>query len=156
MALRTRASQGVPEGAVRVARAASPKGSMPIRIRETLGPLFTDESFVALFPGRGRPALSPAVLALARVFQFAEGLSDRETAQPVRARIDWKFGLGLEPTDPGFDHSVLSEFRDRLIAGGAESQILDTAIEAAAKAGLLRARGHQRTDPRTSCRPRET
>ncbi|MFF2819541.1 IS1182 family transposase [Kitasatospora cineracea] len=146
MSLRTRASQGVPEETARVARAAFPKGSMPIWIREALGPLFDDESFTGLFPRRGRPALSPAVLALACVFQFAAGLSDREAAQAVRARIDWKFGLGLELTDPGFDHSVLSEFRNRLIAGGAESQILDTVLEAAAKVGLLRARGRQRTD----------
>ena len=39
----------------------------------------------------------------------AENLTDRQAALAVRCRIDWKYCLGLELTDPGFDHSVLSE-----------------------------------------------
>lgn len=107
--------------------------------------MFTDERFADLFPARGRPALSPAALAMVSVLQFTEGLSDRQAAHAVRARIDWKYALGLGPTDPGFDHSVLSEFRDRIIAGKAEARITDAVPEAAARAGLLKT-ARQRTD----------
>jgi transposase len=79
-----------------------------------------DEDFEELFPSEGQPAKSPWRLALILVLQFAEGLSDRQAAEAVRARIDWKYALGLELSDSGFDHSVLSEFRDRLLNGSAE------------------------------------
>jgi transposase len=64
----------------------------------------------------------------------------------VRARIDWKYLLGLELTDPGFDFSVLSEFRARLIAGQAAQRLLDILLDGCRKQGLLTARGRQRTD----------
>lgn len=119
---------------------------MAIRIRDELGVLFHDEDFAAAFSTRGRPALSPARLALVSILQFGEGLSDRQAAEAVRARIDWKYALGLELTDPGFDHSVLSEFRGRLIAGGLEQRVLDVILDRAVMAGLLRSGGPQRTD----------
>ncbi len=80
------------------------------------------------------------------VIQFAEDLSDRQAADTVRGRLDWKYLLGLELADSGFDHSVLTEFRDRLIAGDAGIRLLDRILEAAAEHGLLKARGHARTD----------
>ncbi|MGI5290593.1 transposase [Nonomuraea polychroma] len=80
--------------------------------------LFADEDFAQAFSTRGQPALSPARLALVSILQFTENLSDRKAAEAVRARIDWKYALGLELTDPGFDHSVLCEFRLRLIDNG--------------------------------------
>lgn len=94
---------------------AFPEGSLAIRLRDELGVLFRDEQFAALFPSRGRPAWSPGRLALVPVLQHAEGMPDRQAAMAVRARIDWKYALGLELRDPGFDYSVLSEFRARLI-----------------------------------------
>src|SRR5215203_3418217 len=93
----------------RRARAAFPKGCLAMRARDALGPLFTDEQFAALFPARGRPAWSPARLALVLVLQFVEGLTDRQAADAVRARLDWKYALGLDLSDPGFDASVLTE-----------------------------------------------
>ncbi|MDP9842064.1 transposase [Streptosporangium lutulentum] len=89
-----------------------------MRVRDELGLLFDDEEFAELFPVRGGPGLSPGMLALVSVLQFAEGLSDRQAADAVRGRIDWKYGPALELTDPGFNFSVLSEFPDRLIRGG--------------------------------------
>ena len=35
--------------------------------------------------------------------QFSEQLADRQTAEAVRARIDWEYLLGLELTDSGFE-----------------------------------------------------
>src|SRR6266702_3914907 len=78
--------------------------------------------------------------------QFRENLADRQAAEAVRARIDWKYLLSLELTDPGFDFSVLSEFRDRLLAGSAEEILLDKLLERCRALGLLTARGQQRTD----------
>jgi len=80
------------------------------------------------------------------IFQFAEGLSDRQAADAVRGRIDWKYALGLELTDPGFDFSVLSEFRNRLIAGQREQELLDILLDTLKQKQLLKARGRQRTD----------
>src|SRR5215216_2047729 len=116
MSMRPRPSHAVPAMTAQVARAAFPKGCLAIRIRDALGELFDDGQFVGLFAVRGRPALSPARLALVLVLQFAEGLSDRQAADAVRGRIDWKYALGLELADTGFDASVLSEFRATLEA----------------------------------------
>ncbi|MFI5635740.1 IS1182 family transposase [Streptomyces sp. NPDC051664] len=136
----------IPVETVRVARAAFRKGSLAIRIRDELGVLFTDEQFADLFPARGKPAWSPGRLALVVVLQFVEGLTDRQAAEAVRARIDFKYALGLELADPGFDYSVLSEFRDRLIEADAGRQVLDGILVAAREKNLLVTGGKARTD----------
>lgn len=136
----------VPEETARVARAAFPKGTVFMHMRDVLGSIYDDTQFTELFAVRGRPAETPWRLALVCVMQFAEGLSDRQAAEAVRARIDWKYALGLELTDPGFDFSVLSEFRSRLVQGTAEHLLLDTLLEACMARGYLKARGRQRTD----------
>ncbi|MGW6062717.1 IS1182 family transposase [Streptomyces sp. NPDC055189] len=136
----------VPAETVRVARAAFPRGSLAIRVRDELGVLFRDEDFAALFPSRGRPAWSPGRLVLVLVLQFVEGLTDRQAAEAVRARIDFKYALGLDLDDPGFDFSVLSEFRDRLIEADAGPKVLDGILAAARDRGLLAGGGKARTD----------
>jgi transposase len=117
-----------------------------MQMRDTLGPLYEDGQFAALFSQTGQPAEAPARLALVLVLQFAEGLSDRQAADAVRGRIDWKYALALELTDPGFDASVLSEFRTRLLQGGAEHLLLEPLLRRLADRDLLKARGTQRTD----------
>src|SRR5262245_47811856 len=146
MSLQPKPIPPVPHETVRVARAAFPKGNPYLRLRDELGTVFEDDDFADLYPRRGQPALPPWRLALVTVLQFRENLADRQAADAVRARIDWKYLLGLELTDPGFDFSVLSEFRDRLLADEAEECLLDKVLERCRVAGLLTARGHQRTD----------
>jgi transposase len=146
MSLHAHAVYQVPEETQRIARAAFPRGNPYIQVTDTLGTIYQDEQFAALFPTRGQPAEAPARLALVTVLQFAEGFSDRQAADAVRGRIDWKYVLGLELTDPGFDHTVLSEFRTRLLAGGAERLLLDTLLTRLRAQGLLKLRGRQRTD----------
>src|SRR5512132_3191981 len=146
MSLHPRPAGSIPEVTQRVALAAFPKGTLCLGIAEELGPLYRDGQFADLFPPRGQPAASPARLALVSVFQYVEGLSDRQAADAVRGRIDWKYALGLELTDPGFDHTVLSEFRSRLVHGQAEQQLLDTLLDRCRELGLIRERGRQRTD----------
>jgi transposase len=146
MSLRPQVIYLVPEETARVARAAFPKGTIYMRMYDALGSLFADQQFADLFPARGQAAAAPVRLALATILQFAEGLSDRQAADAVRGRIDWKYLLCLPLTDPGFDHTVLSEFRTRLVAGGAEHLLLDTLLTQFRELGLLKARGRQRTD----------
>ena len=136
----------IPADTQRVARAVFPKGNAVMRLRDALGVLYQDEQFADLFPTHGQPAQSPARLAWVVVLQFMEGLTDRQAAEAVRTRIDWKYVLGLDLTDPGFDYSVLSEFRDRLIAGEATQHLLDRVLEGLRTRGLVKARGQQRTD----------
>jgi transposase len=146
MSLRTSLDATIPEETIRVARAAFPKGNVFMQMRDALGPLYTNAQFASLFSHTGQPAEDPARLALILVMQFAEGLSDRQAADAVRGRIDWKYVLALELTDPGFDASVLSEFRTRLLHGEAEHLLLETLLTLLQERNLLKARGKQRTD----------
>jgi transposase len=146
MSLRPQNPLAAPEETRRIARAAFPKGTLCLRIADALAPVYQDGQFTALFPRLGQPAEAPGRLALAVVLQFVENLSDREAADAVRGRIDWKYALGLALTDPGFDHTVLSEFRTRLVAGGAELLLLDALLERLKAEGLVKAHGRQRTD----------
>jgi transposase len=136
----------VPEDTARVARAAFPKGTTYLQMRDVLGAIYNDEDFAELFEARGRPAIAPWRLALVTLMQFSEGLSDRQTAQAVRARIDWKYALGLRLSDPGFHFSVLSEFRSRLLEGGKERLLLEKLLEGCKERGYLKVRGRARTD----------
>jgi transposase len=137
----------IPTETARVARAAFPKGSVYMTMRDVLDLRYKDSTFADLFTSpRGRPAESPGMLALVTVMQYAEGLSDRQAAEAVRARIDWKYALGLRLEDEGFHHSVLGAFRDRVLAGGAEQRLLDDMLEQFRQQKLLKARGSQRTD----------
>ena len=136
----------VPEETARVARAALAKGNPYLTLRDDLGLFYTDAQFADLFPTRGQPAEAPWRLALVVVLQFAENLTDRQAAEAVRSRIDWKYLLGLEVTDQGFDHTVLSEFRSRVVAGSAEERLLDALLRHCQERKLLKARGRQRTD----------
>ncbi|GGV27687.1 hypothetical protein GCM10010260_80220 [Streptomyces filipinensis] len=90
--------------------------------------------------------MAPGVLALVTVLQFAEGLSDRQAADAVRTRIDWKYAIGLELMDTGFDYSVLSEFRSRLLSGEKAGEVFDLVLRLARERGLLKTAGRQRTD----------
>jgi transposase len=142
-------AHGVPEipaETERIARLAFPKSSLAMKLRDELGMIYSDEQFSDLFPERGQPAESPARLALVTVLQFAEGLTDRQAADAVRGRIDWKYALGLELSDPGFDYSVLSEFRSRLLGGSAEERLLTAQLKLFQARGLVKAGGRQRTD----------
>jgi transposase len=146
MSLQPRPLEQIPEETVRVAQAAFPQGNPYLRMRDEFGALYTDELFASLYPGRGQPAESPAHLALVTIMQFAEGLSDRQAADAVRARIDWKYALGLTLSDSGFEASVLCEFRSRLLSGQADLLLFETLLNRLRAKGLLKAQGRQRTD----------
>jgi len=152
MSLHPQTDFDIPDETTRVARAAFRKGkknhhgSVYMRMRDELGTLFRDEDFADLFPRRGQRAAAPWRLALVTIMQFTENLTDRQAADAVRARLDWKYALSLELEDSGFDFSVLSEFRGRLLGGGAENRLMDRMLELFEEKELLKATGRQRTD----------
>ena len=119
---------------------------LPVLVRDKLGEWLSDEQFAGAYGVRGKPGWPPSRLALVTIFQKAENVTDRQAAEQVRTRIDWKYALGLDLADPGFDHSILSEFRARVAAGGLEQVVLDTLLARLAAEGLVRAGGKQRTD----------
>jgi transposase len=146
MSLRPEPIGPIPDETSRVARAAFPTGNPHMRMRDELQALVEDHELAHLFPKRGQPAERPWRLALVTIFQFVEDLSDRQAADALRARIDWKYALGLELENPGFDHTVLSEFRGRLVQSGAERLLLDVLLKRFRQRGLLKPKGRQRTD----------
>jgi len=146
MTLHSQNEFSIPEETARVARAAYPKGNMYMKMRDALGTIYQDESFAHLFPQNGRPAEAPWRLAFITVVQFMEGLPDRQAADAVRGRIDLKYALGLELSDPGFDFSILSDFRQRLLERGAEQLLLDAMLALCKEQGWLKERQRQRTD----------
>jgi transposase len=139
-----------PDPQIAAAIAAKYPGKRPrplaVQVRDRLGQWLQDEEFAAAFGIRGRPGWSPSRLALVTVLQRAENLADRPAAEAVRTRIDWQYLLGLPLDDPGFDHTVLAEFRGRVAEGGLELVALDALLARLAAGGLVKAGGKQRTD----------
>jgi transposase len=146
MSLHPQPIPAIPQETARVAHAVLPQGSVYMQMRDALGTLYQDQDFLDLFPTHGQPAQEPWRLALVTVMQYAEGLTDRQAADAVRTRIDWKYALSLELTDGGFDFSVLSEFRSRLLANGAERRLFDLLLKHFRERGWIKAGGKQRTD----------
>ena len=136
----------VPAGTAKIAKRAFRKGSLAMRARDELGAWCQDEAFGALYGVRGAPGISPAQLAMVTVLQFCENLTDRQAADEARGRVDWKYCLGLELEDAGFDFSVLSEFRGRLVAGAMEAALLEALLARLGELGLVTAGMPQRTD----------
>ena len=146
MSIRPCLGAGVPELTARVARASNPAGTTAMWVRDRLDGLWDDEDFAGWYSRDGRPGISPAQLATVSVLQFLLDLSDRDAAEAVRCRIDFKYALGLDLDDPGFHHSVLSDFRDRLLEDGRADRLLDLALARLKEAWLVRERTSQRTD----------
>ena len=136
----------VPQETARVARTAFPTGNRYMTMRDELGVIYPNDLFADLYPHVGHYSEPPWRLALVTLMQFSENLTDRQAANAVRGRIDWKYALGLELTDPGFDFSILSGFRTRLIGGAAEERLLTMMLDRFTDRGLLKSRGQQRTD----------
>lgn len=143
MSLHPRPIDPIPEATARVACQAFPKGNRYILLRNELGTIYTDAEFAPLFSVHRQSAISPWRLALISVMQFLEDLSDQQAADAVRSWIDWKYLLSLDLGDPGFDFSVLSEFRSRMITGRLEQQLLERLLEQCKQKGWIKERGKQ-------------
>lgn len=146
MSLKVKGLPEIPEETVRVAWSAFPKGSLAMSVRDRLGEVFADGPFVEAFGVRGAPGLSPAVLSLVTVLQFAEDLTDRQAAGMAVRAIDWKYAMGMELGATGFDASVLARFRARLVENGMERVVFDRLLDWCREQGLVGAGGKQRTE----------
>ena len=147
MSLRPQAVDSIPEETFRIAHAAFPKGNNPIMaIRDHLSQVFSDEDFIGLYSRLGQPGYSPWRLILVCIFQFMENLSDRQAALAVCSRIDWKYALSLSLSDPGFDFSILSEFRKRLVDAEIQDFALQRVLDFCKREGYIKTNSKQRTD----------
>jgi len=144
---------GVIVAAVR-AKYARRQAPLAVQVRDRLGELFPDVEFESAFGDRGRPGWSPGRLALVTVLQMAEDLTDRQAAEAVRERLSWQYALGLELDDPGFDHTVLSEFRSRVVEHGLEERVLDLLLARLAEEGAWWAREASSAPTRRTWSPR--
>lgn len=136
----------IPTETLNATKASFPKGNLYLRLREVFISLYSDKDFKDMYSENGRPAIPAWRLALVTVFQFMENLTDRQAADAVRARIDWKCALGLELCDSGFDYSVLCEFRKRLIASEQGEVLLDKFLGHLKTQKLISSKGKQRSD----------
>src|SRR5487761_681316 len=139
-----------PDPVIAAAITAKYQGKRPrplaVQVRDRMGEWLHDADFAAVFGVRGRPGWSPSRLALVMVLQRAENLPDRAAAEAVRTRLDWQYLLGLALDAPGFDHTVLAEFRAKVSGAGLEQVTLDALLERLSADGLVTAGGKQRTD----------
>ena len=146
MVLHRQLIKPIPSLTKEIAQKAFPKGNLYMTLRDEIGTFYDDEDFAELYSIEGQPALRPGNLALICVMQYMANLSDRGAVEAVAARIDWKYVLGLELTDSGFDSSVLSLFRSRLLNGRKEQLLLDKLLERCQQLKLLKSKGKARTD----------
>ena len=147
MSLRPQPLLPVPAATAAAVQAAFPKGNLYVELRAEFSTLYDDQLFADLYPPQGRPVeVAPWRLALVMVMQYIEGLTDRQAADAVRRCMDWKYALSLDLTDPGFDFTLLHDFRCRLLDHKAGQRFLDTFLAACKARGWVKARGTQRTD----------
>ena len=146
MSLHAQPLEAIPDLTSRIAQASFPKSTLAMHLRDALGPIYQDADFAHLFPRRGRAAEAPWRLALVTVLQALENLSDRQAAEMVRGRLDWKYALSLPLDDPGFDASTLTDFRQRLLDHEAQDLLLEPILQICREQGWLKAGGKQRTD----------
>lgn len=136
----------IPAETRQLAWKVNPKGTLIMRLRDRLGSLYQDEDFVGLYPATGQPAFAPWRLALIIVFEYVEGLTDRQAAEAARNRIDWKYALSLAVDDAGFDASILSEFRQRLTEHQQAALLLEKLVQTGLQEGWIRTNSKVRTD----------
>jgi transposase len=146
MSMKPQGLEPIPEETRLLVQRLSPKGTMVTQLRDALGPIYSDEQFAHLFPKRGRPAEAPWRLALVTVLQAVEGLTDRQAAACLHTRLDWLYALALPLDESGFDDSILSDFRQRLLSAQAEDLMLEPILQLCRERGWLKAGGKQRTD----------
>jgi len=146
MCLKVQEPWPMPEETARVGKVILKEDSPYRLIGEKLFERFQEQDYADLYSPEGKPAISPVILAFVTVFQFMEKLPDRQAAESLRMRMDWKYALRLPLTYEGFDYSVLSEFRDRLLEHEAEGRVFEQLVREFRAMGLIKERGRQRTD----------
>ncbi|MDQ2743476.1 MAG: transposase [Chloroflexota bacterium] len=116
-----------------------PPDSFYARLADVRDVLIDDEPYRSLYKDspKGRPSLPPSLVVLTMLLQYHDDCSDRETEARVRFDLRWKHALGLGLEDTGFDATVLSVFRRKLLEQGLTRVLFDRLITTAREAGLL-------------------
>ena len=143
MSLESQVGNGIPDETVKVAKACCGKKNQLVTLRDRFGPLFRNSDFTDIYSWKGSLGIAPELLASVTVLQHVEKLSDSQAATMVQTRIDWKYLLGVELDYAGFDSSVLSEFRDRLLANEASERLFELPLQHMKELGLVKERGRQ-------------
>jgi transposase len=146
MCLKPKPLQPIPPDTFQLVDNLLPDTNLYRKIGDKLGDFVSDLDFADLYPATGQPALSPALLALVTILQMVEWLSDCQAAAMVVTRLDWKYALHLPLNYPGFNYSVLSEFRERLVAHQASCRVFDKLLDKLKNLGLIGKHTTQRTD----------
>jgi len=146
MSLKPQPSRPMPEELARLGPSLLPQDSPYRLVGEHLYAQYDNAAFADLYHTEGKPALPPVDLLFVLAFQALEDLGDRAAAAAVRLRLDWKYALHLPLDYPGFDFSVLSDFRARLLAHDAAARLFESLLGQLRELGLLKRRGRQRTD----------
>lgn len=146
MCLKVQTPWPIPTETAAVGKAILKEGNPYRLIGDRLFERYREQEYADLYSAEGKPGISPVILAFVTVFQFMERLPDRQAAEAMRVRMDWKYALHLPLEYEGFDYSVLSEFRDRLIAHEAEGRVFEALVEAVRGFGLIKEHGKQRSD----------
>ena len=146
MCLKVQEPWSMPSETERIGRALLKKDNAYRLIGDKLFANISEQEFADLYPSEGQPGLSPVILAFVAVFQFIEKLPDRQAVESLRVRMDWKYALHLPLEYEGFNFSVLSEFRDRLLEGQAEGRVFENLVKQIQGLGLIKEHGKQRSD----------
>lgn len=146
MSLKPHPPRDMPAELARIGAKLLPPESPYRLVGDQLYAKYRDEDYADLYPAEGQPGKSPVDLAFVTAFQYLEDLADRGAAEAVRLRLDWKYALHLPLDYAGFNFSVLSEYRDRLVKHAAEGRIFEKLLGDLQALGLLKRRGRQRTD----------
>ena len=146
MSLKPQPSRPMPHDLARIGAALLPAESPYRLIGDQLYALYDNAAFADLYHAEGKPALPPVDLLFVLALQALEDLGDRAAADAVRLRLDWKYALHLPLDYAGFNFSVLSDFRARLLAHHAAARLFDQLLGQLRDLGLLKRRGRQRTD----------
>lgn len=145
--IRPREKQGTFYDADYICEQLIPQDSFYRKFREIISPLLKDKQFESMYcKDNGRPAISPALLAMATILQFHKNLSDREMERACMYYIEIKYALGLALDERPFDHSSLGDFRKRLLENGKEKEIFDCILSHLIKQGLIEKNEIQRID----------
>jgi len=146
MSLKPQPSRPMPAELARLGAILLPSDSPYRLIGDHLYAQYDNAAFADLYHAEGKPALPPVDLLFVLALQALEDLGDRAAADAVRLRLDWKYALHLPLDYAGFNFSVLSDFRVRLLAHDAAARLFDTLLGQLRELGLLKRRGRQRTD----------
>ncbi len=116
-----------------------PTDSFYARLARCRDVLVDDEDYALLYKDspRGRPSIPPSMVVLAMLLQYHDDCSDAEAEQRMRFDLRWKHALGMGLEDEGFDATVLSRFRRKLLDHGLERALFERLVNAAREAGLL-------------------